>query len=163
MNIAMQHLFPASREQLWDLLLDSTRLARCMPGCETMQQAGPDRYAATMKIGVAAIKGTYTGKVEISDKQAPCHYRLSVEGSATPGFVRGVANMDLSDQGDGKTLLAMNADAQVGGLIASVGQRFLSGIAKQMIEQFFRNIEQELRASDRAPGASSSVQQGLEQ
>lgn len=147
MNIAAQHVFPVRREQLWSLLHDSTRLAQCIPGCEKLQEDGSGRYTATMKIGVAAIKGTYNGKVEIAEKQPPSHYKLSVEGSAAPGFVRGIASMDLSEQEADKTLLSVNAEAHVGGLLASVGQRFLSGIAKQMIERFFHNIEKESASS----------------
>ena len=141
MNIIAQHLFPVKREHLWDLLHDPERLSQCIPGCENLREIETDRYDATMKIGVAAIKGTYNGKIEIAEKQSPSHYKLLVEGQATPGFVRATANLDLSEPEPGKTLLHVNAEAQVGGLLASVGQRFLGGIAKQMTEKFFENIE----------------------
>ncbi len=160
MNIAVQHLFPASPGQLWGFLLDPKRLARCLPGCETLEEVAPDRYIAVMKIGVAAVKGTYTGRVEITEKQAPFHYKLSLEGSAAPGFVRGHAAMDLIEQDLGRTLLSMNAEAQAGGLIASVGQRFLSGIARQMVGQFFRNVEQELNRAG-ASAVPSPVERGF--
>lgn len=143
MNISVQHTFPMTREDLWSLLHDPVRLAQCIPGCETLEEVEPDRYTAIMKIGVASIKGTYNGKVEIADKQAPSRYKLVVEGSAAPGFVRGAADMELSIAEDGQTLLSMNAEAEVGGLLASVGQRFLGGIAKQMTKAFFKNIERE--------------------
>ena len=157
MNIVAQHVFAASQQELWDLLLDSKRLAQCIPGCESLEEVEPDRYTATLKIGVASIKGTYLGKVEIGEKQPPSRYRLSIEGSSKPGFVRGVANMELSQPEDGKTLLAINAEAEVGGLLASVGQRFLSGIAKQMVERFLRNVEKSLAGSlSVEPGPLSS-------
>ena len=146
MIIEMDHVFQAPRQKLWDLLHDPKRLTNCIPGCEKMEEAGPDTYTATMKVGVASIKGTYSGRVQISDKQPPSHYKLSVEGKAAPGFVRGVATMDLAEQDGQTTKLSMKADAQVGGLIASVGQRFLSGIARQMAGVFFTNIEKELLA-----------------
>lgn len=146
MNLEMEHVFPVPREELWNLLLDSARLAHCIPGCENLEAVGPDIYTATMKVGVASVKGTYAGRVEISEKQFPSHYKLSVEGKAIPGFVRGMASIDLAEQGERETRLSVKADAQVGGLIASVGQRFLSGIAKQMAELFFQNTEKELLA-----------------
>ena len=77
-----------------------------------------------MKVGVASIKGTYTGRVEIGEKQFPSHYKLSMEGKAGPGFVRGSATMDLTEQGEGETRLSLKSEVLVGGLIASVGQRF---------------------------------------
>jgi len=143
-NIVEEHSFAVSREELWRVLHDTRQMANFIPGCEKLEEVGPDRYAATLKIGVAAIKGSYTGFVEIRDKEFPSRYTLAVEGSAAPGFVRGLATLELSDKGNGQTLLVVKGDAQVGGLIASVGQRFLTGIARQMTQQLLKNIEKEV-------------------
>ena len=150
MNIEVEHTFPVSREALWALLHDPSRMATWIPGCEKLEETGPDQYAATLKVGVAAIKGTYTGSVQIGDKEPPARYTLSIDGTGTPGFVRGKAAMELSEIGADETRLAIKAEAHVGGLIASVGQRFLSGIAKQLTRQVLKNIEQELRAAGSA-------------
>src|SRR5690348_11110921 len=99
MNLVMDHVFQAPRQEVWNLLLDPKRLTKCIPGCEEMQETGPGMYNAIMKVGVASIKGTYQGKVQITDQQPPAHYKLSVEGKATAGFVRGVSVMDLAEQG----------------------------------------------------------------
>jgi carbon monoxide dehydrogenase subunit G len=146
-NVVEEHTFPVRREELWKVLHDSKRMASWIPGCEKLEEIAPDRYAATLKIGVAAIKGTYNGVVEIKDKEFPSRYTLAVEGSATPGFVRGVATMELLEAGVDQTRLIVRGDAHVGGLIASVGQRFLSGIAHQLTRQLLRSIESEIRES----------------
>lgn len=156
MKIAVDHLFLAPREDLWNLLLDPARLARCIPGCDQMQEVGPDSYSATMKIGVASVKGTYVGRVEIGEKERPSRYTLSIEGSGAPGFVRGHAAFDLMEQGERQTRLSLNGEAQVGGMIGSVGQRFLVSIARQMIGSFFKNIEQELLAAGQSSGRIGS-------
>jgi carbon monoxide dehydrogenase subunit G len=146
-TIDVEHTYPVSRETLWDLLHDPVRMAAWIPGCEKLDAVGPDRYAATMKIGVAAVKGTYTGFVQVADKQYPSSYSLTVDGSAPLGIVRGVATLELSELANCRTRLRVRTEAQVGGLIASVGQRFLSGIARQLTEQVLRNIEKEAVAS----------------
>jgi hypothetical protein len=127
---------PASRERVWDAFLDPRILAQAIPGCEELQELGPGEYRARMKVGVAAIKGTFEGKVRLSDLDPPSTYRMTVEGSGGPGFVRGQAVMALSDV-EGGTRVAYDADVQVGGLIASVGQRLLGGVSKMMVDQFF--------------------------
>jgi hypothetical protein len=146
MTIVEEHIFPVPREELWRVLHDARGMANWIPGCEKLEPIGPDRYAATLKVGVAAIKGTYQGSVEIRDKEFPTRYVLVVDGSAAPGFVRGVATMELFDAGAGRSRLVVRGDAQVGGLIASIGQRFLTGIARQMTQQLLRNIEKEITA-----------------
>ena len=130
---------PAPRERVWAALLDPATLARALPGCEGLEEIGTGEYKAKMKIGVAAIKGTFEGKVRLFDQEPPTRYRMALEGSGGPGLVRGEAGMELSDV-DGGTRVAYSADVQVGGLIASVGQRMLGGVSKMMLEQFFTRM-----------------------
>jgi carbon monoxide dehydrogenase subunit G len=130
---------PAPREKVWAAFLDPNILAQALPGCEKLEAIGPNEYKATMKVGVAAIKGTFDGKVKLSDLEPPNRYRMAVEGSGGPGFVRGEAGMQMSDV-DGGTKVSYDADVQVGGLIASVGQRMLGGVTKMMLDQFFTKM-----------------------
>ena len=136
---------PAPRDKVWAAVLDPDVLAQALPGCEKLEAIGPNEYKATMKVGVAAIKGTFEGKVKLSDLEPPNRYRMAVEGSGGPGFVRGAAGMQMSDV-DGGTKVSYDADVQVGGLIASVGQRMLGGVTKMMLDQFFTRMT-ELLAS----------------
>ncbi|HEX9126285.1 MAG TPA: carbon monoxide dehydrogenase subunit G [Methylomirabilota bacterium] len=139
MKIEGTHDIPAPRERVWKAFLDPVTLARAIPGCEGLDETGPGEYKAKMKIGVAAIKGTFEGKVRLFDLEPPTRYRMALEGSGGPGFVRGEAGMELSDV-DGGTRVTYSADVQVGGLIASVGQRMLGGVTKMMLEQFFTRM-----------------------
>jgi carbon monoxide dehydrogenase subunit G len=136
---------PAPREKVWAAFLDPDVLARALPGCEKLEAVGPNEYKATLKVGVAAIKGTFEGKVKLSELEPPNRYRMAVEGSGGPGFVRGDAGMRLSDV-DGGTRVSYDADVQVGGLIASVGQRMLGGVTKMMLDQFFSRMTELLTA-----------------
>ena len=140
MKIEGSYTFNAPRQRVWQVLLDPKIMAQCMPGCESMNEVAPDRYETVMKVGVASVKGTYKGKVAIKDKQAPSHYVLSGEGSGGPGFMQGDVAIDLEEQ-NGKTILKYSAEPKIGGLIAGLGQRMVGGVAKMMVEQFFKKVE----------------------
>ncbi len=127
---------PAPRDRVWAAFLDPSVLAKAIPGCEALEEVGTGEYKAVMKIGVGAIKGTFEGKVRLTDLDPPNRYKMAVEGKGGPGFVRGEAAMSLTDVAAG-TQVAYDADVQVGGLIASVGQRMLGGVSKMMLDQFF--------------------------
>jgi len=135
----------APREKVWSAFLDPETLRKAIPGCEKLEMVGPDEYKATMKIGVAAVKGTFEGKVRLSDKKPSDSYRLAAEGSGGPGFVRADTLISLADI-DGGTRVSYSADVQVGGLIAGVGQRMLGGVSKMMADQFFGRMSQLLQA-----------------
>jgi carbon monoxide dehydrogenase subunit G len=66
---------------------------------------------------------------------------LSGEGAGGPGFMKGDVAIDLEDRG-GETLLKYSTDAKVGGIIAGLGQRMIGGVAKMMVEQFFKKVEE---------------------
>jgi carbon monoxide dehydrogenase subunit G len=138
---------PADRQRVWDAFLDPARLATALPGCEKLEAIGPGEFNATMKVGVGPIKGTFAGKVRLTDLEPPNRYRMAVEGTGGPGFVRGEASMELSDAGGG-TRVSYSADVQVGGLIASVGQRMLGGVSKMMLDQFFGRMTEILTAGE---------------
>jgi carbon monoxide dehydrogenase subunit G len=136
MKVEGTYTFPGQPQQVWDLLLDPESLRTCIPGVESLTETSPDHWDAVMKVGVAAIRGTYKGKVAIVDKEAPTSYTLQVEGSGGPGFVKGEARVTLEPGEDG-TLVKVDGDGQVGGMLAGVGQRMLPGVAKMLMNQFF--------------------------
>ena len=146
MKLEGSHDIPVPRQRVWQAFLDPEQLRQAIPGCEKLEAVADDEYKATMKIGVAAVKGTFEGKVRLSDKKPPDSYRLAVEGSGGPGFIRGETVITLSDV-DGGTRVSYSADVQVGGLIAGVGQRMLGGVTKMMADQFFNRMGQLLQGS----------------
>lgn len=142
MKLTGEFIFNAPREKVWAILNDPAVLQRHMPGCESLEAEGEDAYKATLKVGVAAIKGTYTANLRITDKTPPERYTLHVEGQGGPGFVKGQGSVVLSAEG-GATRLTYDGDLQFGGLIARVGGRLLSGIAEKMTREFFESLGKE--------------------
>jgi carbon monoxide dehydrogenase subunit G len=104
---------------------------------------GVDTYRAIIEIGVGPVRGTYEGQVKIADRAPPHKLRLEVEGGGRPGTIRAVGELRL-DERDGQTVVTYTGDAQVTGLIASVGHRLIGGVARQMATEFFKGLEREL-------------------
>jgi carbon monoxide dehydrogenase subunit G len=144
------HLLNAPRDRIWQLLNDPAFLKACLPGCESLEATGPDQYQATLAIGIAMVKGRYTGSVTLSEKEPPQRFRMQVEGKGTGGFVHGTGLLDLSEEPQG-TKVTYEGDVQVGGPIASVGQRLLDGAAKMLVGQFFTAVNKQVTASSSPP------------
>src|SRR5436190_1925002 len=92
---------PAPRAKVWDVFLNPKQLRKAIPGCEKLEALGDDEYKATLKIGVAAVKGTFEGKVRLLDKKQPDSYRLVAEGSGGPGFVKADTLITLTETDGG--------------------------------------------------------------
>jgi hypothetical protein len=58
--------------------------------------------------------------------------------------VRATVTIELAPSEDSSTVLTYSADAVVGGPVAGVGQRMITGVAKRMAAQFFTAVDAEL-------------------
>jgi uncharacterized protein len=143
MDVTGSYAFNATPQRVWDLMLDPTAIASCIPGCETLEPVGPDRFRAKITIGLAAITGTYEGTVVITEKVEPLSYRLEVEGQGKPGFVKGNAALALRAEG-GTTVVDVTGTVQTGGAIARLGQRLIGAAAKMMQDRFFACMQGKL-------------------
>lgn len=131
-------------EQVWAALNDPAVLVRTIPGCEQLETVGADTYRMTVTAGVASIKGTYLGDVQLADPQPPGAFTLKASGSGAPGTLSADVKVTLDDRGDGTTLLRYDADAVIGGPVGGVGQRVLTGVAKKTAGQFFDAVDEVL-------------------
>jgi len=143
MTLNGTHLFDAPRERVWAALTDPGVLARATPGCERLEPKAPDEFEATLSVGIAAVKGIYQGRLAITDKKPPEGYTLRVEGSGRPGFMKGEGLLTVTEE-DGSTRVTIHAEAQVGGLIAAVGQRLVGAAARMLMAQFFSALDAEI-------------------
>jgi len=142
-KVSGSYTLNAPRERVWQLLNDPTFLKACLPGCESMEAIGTDQYQATLAIGIAMVKGKYSGSVSLSDKEPPQRFTMRVEGKGTGGFMQGTGHLELAEAPQG-TQVTYQGDVQVGGPIASIGQRLLEGAAKMMVGQFFNAVNAQL-------------------
>jgi uncharacterized protein len=150
MKIEGTHEIHAKRERVFQSLTDPAVLQRCIPGCERLEKTGENSYSTTLRAGVGSIKGVFTGNVRLEGVRAPEHYRIAVDGKGQPGFLKGSGDIDLEER-DGVTVVTYKGDVQVGGTIASVGQRMIQGAARMMATQFFTAIEAEAKTESNEP------------
>lgn len=153
MKIEGRTRIPAARAIVWERLLDPQALARSIPGCEKIEPNADGSYLAELKVGIAAVKGSYHSRIEILDQVPPEHYRMKVEGHGTGGFMKGEGTLTLSEEAT-ETMINYSGEVQVGGVIASVGQRLILAAAKQIVNQFFQAFSNQVLAS--APSAPTA-------
>jgi len=145
MEISGSRTFDAPQQAVWHVLTDPETLRRTLPGCQKFEKRDDGAYDVILSIGIASIKGTYTGTVHLLNEKPPDAYTLKMSAKGGVGFVDGEGDFVLSPEGDDKTLLSYTGTAHVGGKIAGVGQRLLHAGANLIIGQFFRAMEKEVK------------------
>jgi carbon monoxide dehydrogenase subunit G len=147
MKIEGTQKIDAPRDRIFAALIDPNILQKCIPGCEQMEKTGENQYSAKLTAGVGPVKGVFTATVSLQDIVAPEHYKLVVEGKGQPGFVKGSGELNLKDEGNA-TEIQYTGDVNVGGLIASVGQRMIQATANLLAARFFKSLEAETQANN---------------
>jgi len=141
MQITGEHTLNAPREDVYDAMLDPEVLKGALPGCEKLEEVGPDEYIATMTMGVAMIKGKYDGKVRITDQDRPNGFTMHIEGKGPQGQIGGVGQLQFEDNGNGGTVVKYTGDANVRGMLARIGGRVIQPAAKMIVGKFFESLQ----------------------
>jgi carbon monoxide dehydrogenase subunit G len=143
MKLEGDYLFEASVAEVWSALFDPVILAAVMPGCEKLDLVD-GQYVGEIKVKVGPIQGKFTGKVDLKDKVEPHSYTMVVDGRGAPGFIKATAAVKLAAEGDA-TRVTYDSDAQIGGKIASVGQRLIEASARAIVAQSLEGLHTNIK------------------
>ena len=141
MKIAGSAVVHADPARTWAAITDPTVLATVIPGCEVLTPIEDNRFALTVTLGVASIKGSYSGEVSFADLVEPSSLTMRANGSGAPGTIDTTVRVTLTVQPEGTTRVDYDADAVVGGMVGGVGQRVLAGVAKKTAGLFFAAVD----------------------
>jgi carbon monoxide dehydrogenase subunit G len=144
MKLKGEYVFNGPREEVWELMRDPEVLATALPGTQSLTPVSENEYEGEMHVRVGPVAGAFSGRVVASDEVPPESYTLTVEGKGAPGFAKGTGHVQLIDQGDGTTLMKYEGEMQIGGRIASVGQRLMDSASKSMIRQGLETLNKAL-------------------
>lgn len=146
MRLKGEYVFDGPREEVWDLVRDPDVLVTALPGAQDLNQVGENEYEGEMNVRIGPVAGVFSGRLVVSDEVPPESYTLTVEGKGKPGFAKGTGHVQLIDQGDGTTLMKYEGKVQIGGRLASVGQRLIDTASKSMIRQGLEALNKALQA-----------------
>ncbi|MFN8481573.1 MAG: carbon monoxide dehydrogenase subunit G [Anaerolineae bacterium] len=159
MKISGSYTFNAPQDEVWALLMDPNAISKAIPGVDHFEPVGDNVYEAQLKLGLGAVSGQYSGRITLTDIEAPTHYKMTIGGKGQRGFVNASGTIDLVAQ-DERTLCNYAGDAALGGQLAGVSQRLMEGAAKTIIAQGFKSLDGQL-AERRAAAAAPPVPEAV--
>lgn len=148
MKIEGEYVFDGPREKVWEIVRDPEVLATALPGTQSLELVSEAEYAGQMHVRVGPVSGVFAGRIVVSEEVPPESCTLSVDGRGAPGFASGIGHIQLEELEDGRTLMKYEGEMQVGGRIASVGQRLIDSASKSMIAQGLESLNNSLKAQE---------------
>ncbi len=151
MELNGQYTFADEQEIVWQHLMDPAVIAGALPGVDELMpvEGEENAWRAEAKISIAAINGRYGGFVRMSEQTPPKQYRLTVNGEGQQSIINGTALITLSyNEETHETLLTWQADANISGKLASIGQRVVKAAAAMLSKQFFSAVANQIPAQE---------------
>ena len=135
----------APREKVWEFVIDPTRIGKCLPDLKSLEVEADNRFTAVARVGIGFMKGDFKFQLAIVEQTPPSHARLRGTGSGVGSNVNMETSIDLAEVDQG-TKLTYKAEVQIGGTLASVGQRVIGGSVEKTIAQVFDCVKKKLEA-----------------
>lgn len=163
MEMSGEYRIPAPRETVWTALNDAQVLRSTIPGAESVDKIADDEFEAVARAKVGPVSARFKGKVKLSDIDPPNGYTITGEGNGgAAGFAKGSAEVRLADD-NGVTVLTYKVNAQIGGKLAQIGQRFIDSTASKLADEFFGNFSAALGGTkvETLPELVEEIEEGL--
>src|SRR3546814_6720239 len=163
MQMTGEQLIAAPRQKVWEALNVPAVLAQCIPGCQSLDRDGPDRFVAAAEVKIGPIGARFKGNVQLSGIDAPNGYTIAGSGNGgIAGSAKGGAKVRLSDAPGGGTLVSYEVEAEVGGRMAQLGGPIIDATAKNLAGKFFAKFGDVVSVGGAAPPAVAAAPAGTQ-
>lgn len=154
-------------DELWKYFTDPDILKDCAPGCNKMELESPSQIIAGLTVGVGSVKPSFDVEATVTECDRPNRLEIQAVGEASRNSFEVTAWQELTDNGDGTTTVTWQANAEISGIIASMGERAIGSVATKLVNEFFQDLEDHVNAGTPAESqlqaASSDQIEAVEQ
>ncbi|TAL49290.1 MAG: carbon monoxide dehydrogenase [Chitinophagaceae bacterium] len=158
MQLTGKHTVTATPVTLWAMLMDTGTLAKIVPGISRLEKTGENTFKSFIDIKMGLISGSFTGDLQMEDVQVQKGFTLKVHQSSSVGKANAAIKIELIPINETQTEISFDGDVKLTGLLASMGQRVLGGVANTLTKQFFANLEKEAPSRPSPTGKATDAQ-----
>ncbi|HEX6651393.1 MAG TPA: SRPBCC family protein [Thermoleophilaceae bacterium] len=138
--VELDHSFTTGRpvDETWAAILDLERLIPCVEGGRVLERTGDDSARAEIKVKMGAMSMTFTGTVEVIERDDAGHRAVMQVKSREAGG-QGYANADVTfavSDGGG----TIHTAAQITGKAASMGEGVVVSVLDALIKDFTEKL-----------------------
>lgn len=144
MQLTGTHVLNAPPSRIWALLMDTDTLARIVPGVTKLERLDAHSFKSTLGVKLGPVSASFAGNLHMEDVVQDKGFTLKVQQNSKVGNASASIQIGLVPVGDHQTEVAFDGDLKLSGMLASMGQRLIGGVANTLSKQFFQNMEKEL-------------------
>ena len=145
MYLSDKHILTAVPSKIWAKLLNTETLARIVPGITKLEKIGDNAFVSTVGIKLGPVNASFNGNLQMEDIIQEKSFTLKVQQNSKVGNANAAIKINLNPVDETKTEVAFDGEIKLSGVLASMGQRLISGVSNTLSKQFFSNLENELK------------------
>jgi hypothetical protein len=126
------------------MLMDTDTLSKIIPGVSQLEKTGENSYKSILEIKAGPVSTSFTGAAQMEDIVDQKKFTLKMQQSNKMGNANSTMIVELIPVNEGETDVVFAGELKITGLLASMGQKILSGVANMLTKQFFANLDHQL-------------------
>jgi len=139
MRFVKQVTIHAPRAVVWDFLWDISKVAACIPGCQTAEMPTPStRYKATVQEKVGPFRLNVPLDIDILERLSPERFVAQARGqdSMVRSHVKVHLTLALTEVDEHNTVLQAQVDVAVMEKLGTLGRSVIVRKGETIVEQF---------------------------
>ncbi|CAN5557459.1 hypothetical protein BH23BAC1_BH23BAC1_21470 [soil metagenome] len=144
MHLKGNQIVNAAPSRVWEMLMDPNSLAKVVPGITSLEKLSENSFKTTLNIKIGPVNGSFSGNLHLEDITEKKSFTLKTIQQSKIGNANADVQIKLAPLDDDKTEVIFDGDVKLSGMLASMGQRLLGGIANTLTKDFFNNLENEI-------------------
>jgi carbon monoxide dehydrogenase subunit G len=140
MEFGGRYRFAADRQAVWQALNDADLLRSVIPGCQQMAWTSPETLDLRVRVDLGLLHPVFSGELILRNVRPAQSYTLEGRGKGVVGLAHAAADITLSDDPAGGTLLVFSAAGHADGGIMRLGRALVGHSAQKIIDGFFEAI-----------------------
>lgn len=142
MDVAGSFVVDAPREKVWGLIRDPAVVAKCVPGCSSIEMLSPTSYRAAVKVGLGPLKMVFNVVVEVVEEIEPetVVSRTSGEEGGRASFISASNRLDLRALDAGRTEVSYASSVSMTGRLGKFGLGMMRKKADSVAADFGKSF-----------------------
>jgi uncharacterized protein len=132
----------APADRVWPILCDIPRVAGCIPNAEITEIVDDMTYKGKVSVKIGSVGVGYGATIHVESFDASTHTaKMRIVGNEVRG--RGGIKAHVISRvvsRNGKTHVDLHTNAQISGIVATLGGRLIEGVAKKTVAEFSANL-----------------------
>ena len=144
MQLTGNKLLNASTARVFSMLMDPDVLAKIVPGISSLQKISENSYKSTLSLKIGPVGGSFSGNLQIEDIIPDKSFTLKAQQNSKIGNANAIVKIAMKEAANNQAEVSFDGDVKLSGVLATMGQRVIGGVANTLTKQFFNNLESEL-------------------